>query len=539
MNPLFSRMTQRYMPPMNKDVMEGLSVSAMDYIEEYLDSQIRSVCIGMPECISYVGLERCTSQEEYEEITKVRNNKRTFDLADSSIYLVRLLLKFVDDQGKVHDIPRNIQLPFVTRGGLMMIAGTQYHITPVLSDKIFTPGHNSIFVRLMQDRNKMFRMYHTVVENGKRETCYVIWAMIYRNPAASTGNSRPKTLLSHYLFAKYGFTETFRRYTGTVPLYGTDDITPERYPPDEWIIYESTGVQPTSCTDRVYQKTPVKLAIRKKDVTPATNPLVFGFFYVLDHFPQRFKAHSNYLDDTSLWMILIGLIRLGDSCGENKLYAFMREHFETIDPYLDSASKIKLAERGIELENYYDLLNFIQVNFNDMIRESEVNGLSVHGKNLEVLYYILYDLLYGFAIVKFKLNKVSNYRPLTYKDVTENLRRSVRMGAVFDLSSDKIVTEAVNYGGDHLYPKLTAVIAEQENRAGAARGSSDHVVVGPQHHLDLSMVTAGSILNTPKSNPTPVVRINPWIVLDKKTGTVLPNPKFEALIEANKPFFKF
>lgn len=538
MNPLFSRMTKRYTPPMNHEVMEGLAVSSMECLEEWLDRQIKSNCIGMPPCIEYRGLERCTSQEEYVEITRERNTRRSFDLADSSIYLVRIRLFFTDEHGKEHDVSRPLQLPYVDRGGLMMIAGTRYHVVPVLSDKIFTPDHDSIFVRLMQDRNNMYRIYHTVIQNGKRETRYVVWATIYRNSASSAGVTKPKTTLTHYLFAKYGFSGAFQRYAGSVPLFGTDDITEDKYPPDQWTIYESTKVKPVSCPDRAYRPTPIKLAVRNEDWSPTLECLIYGFFYILDHFPNRFKAEANYLNDTSLWMILIGLIRLEDTYGENKLYNMIKEHLDTIDPYLDTASKIKLEERGIVLDNYYDFLNYIQVHFNEMIRENEISGLSVYGKSLEVPYYILYEVTYGFAMVKFKLNKVLNSRPLTHKDVSEHLRRYVRMGSVFKLSSGKIVTEAVNYGGDHLYPKLTAIMAEQENRAGAEQGGSEHVLPGPQHHLDLSMVTTGSILNTPKSDPTPMVRINPWITIDNRTGTVLPNPKFVDLIERTKPIFK-
>jgi hypothetical protein len=420
----------------------------------------------------------------------------------------------------------------------MKIAGTRHHVVPVLSDKIFTPNQDSIFVRLMQDRNNMYRMQHTVVLNESRELRHVVWATIYRNPASGSGITRPKTCLAHYLLAKYGFTGAFQRYTGTVPIFGTEDITPEEYPPEEWIICKSAGFQPPSCQDRLWKPSPIRLAVRKEDWTVAMECMVYGFYYVLDHFPARFKADAKYLNDTSLWMILIGIIRLGDASGENKLLTMIEEHFDTIEPYLDTASQIKLAERGILLDNYFDLLNYIQVNFNTMIRENEISGLSVYGKNLEVQYYILYEVTYGFAMVKFKLNKVLNRRALTHKDVTENLRKYVRMGSVFQLSSGKVVTEAVNYGGDHLYPKITAVVAEQENTAGAEQGSSEHITPGPQHHLDLSMVTMGSILNTPKSNPTPVVRINPWITIDHQTGTVLPNPKFEELIDRNRPLFR-
>lgn len=527
---------------MNREVMQGLAISQMNLLEEYLDAQIRSVCDGLPSSVRYVGYARCTADEEFNEITKVRNNRRTFDLAKSSVYLVKFNFEFVDQLGQIHPIVRYIFLPFVNNAGIMCIGGTQYHIVPVLSDKVFTPGRDSIFVRLMQDRNNMFRIYHTLTIDGKRESRYVIWAVIYRGENKDSRISRTtnaKTSLTHYLFGKYGFSETFMRYAGAVPVVGGDEITKENYPEKDWIICESTGVKPVTCTDKLYQQTPIKLAVKRSDWNPSMETLIVGFYYVVDHFPSRFKPAVKHLDMASEWKILIGFIRFSAQYGENKLHSDIMEHYETVDGYLDTVAKVKLAEEGIHLENYYDLLHYIQLNFNNMMRANESNGLSVYGKTLEVLSYLLYDILYGFVMVKFRLCKIMNRKKsLTLKDVTENFHRRVKMGGVFRLSSGKIITDPVSYGGDNIYPKITAIVAEQENRAGANRGTSDRVVVGPQHRIHLSMVTVGSVLNLPKSNPTPLARINPWITLDEKTGTVLPNPKFQKLLEENYPFFK-
>lgn len=522
--------------------MEGMAVSSMRFLEEYLDAQIRSICNGLPSCVRYVSFERCTPEEEFQEITKARNNRRAFDLAKSSVYLVKYFFEFTDQMGHVHPIVRYIFLPFVNTAGIMYIGGTQYHIVPVLSDKVFTPGRDSIFVRLTQDRNNMYRVYHTLIIDGKRESKYVVWAVIYRGENKDTrisSTTNAKTTLTHYLFGKYGFTETFKRYAGAVPVVGGKEINKENYPSEDWILIESTGVKPVSCMDKVYQKTPIRLAVRRCDWNASMETLVTGFYYIIDHFPTRFRPIVKHLDMASEWKIMIGFIRFSAQYGEDKLHREISEHYETVDGYLDIIAKNKLADEGVFLENYYDLLHHIQVNFNAMLQNTEGTNLSVYGKTLEVLSYILYGILYGFVMVKFRLSKIMSRKGmLTLKDVTENFHRRLKMGIIFKLSSGKIVTEAVSYGGDSLYPKITAVIAEQENRAGANRGKSDRVVVGPQHRIDLSMVTVGSVLNLPKSNPTPLARINPWVTVDQRTGTVLPNPKFEKLLEENYPLFK-
>lgn len=554
---------------MNRIIMEGLAVESLKNLEEYADSQIRSICQGFPPCLRYVDYRRCTEQEEYDEITRLRSNKRSFDLADSYVYLVKYFFIFTDQLGKEHTIERFLYLPFVDKAGIFKISGSTYHIVPVLSDKVFTPGDESIFVRLTQDRNNMYRVYNTIMINNRRETRHVVWAIIYRSPEAkraAASAKRPKTILTHYLFAKYGFKGAFERYAGAVPEYGyIEDMVPEKYPENEWVVCHSTQRKPDTCQTMSYRASKIALAVRRKDWSAEMESMVFGFFYVIDHFPERFgnsycetmtvdehgevteqpvpfeqrhKILTDYFEDISLWMILIGIINLGDLRGENILYKEISDHFESLDAYLDTESKKKLAEKGIVLENYYDLLAYISTNFNIMIKETKESTNNVYGKNLEILSYLLYDILYDLTSMKFSINKAANRRPLSLKDVTSNFQQFFKAGTIFRINSGKIISESVSYSGDHMYPAITAVVAEQEGRSGAVRGKSSRVIVGPQHRIDLSMVTVGSVLNLPKANPTPVARINPWVTIDEKSGTVLPNPDYEELINANRPLFK-
>jgi hypothetical protein len=575
---------------MNDTVMRGLAVQSMKYFEEYVDAQIRSICVGMPASFRYIGYERCTVEEEFEYATKPKNTRKYFELAKTSKYLVKYYWEFTDEMGHVELLTKHIYLPYVKEGGLLHISGTEMHLIPVLSDKVFTPNGDSIFVRLVQDRNNFYRMYHTVVVDDRRESRHVAYAEIYRNssktkPSAHEVTTKAKTVLPHYLFARYGFTGTFQRYAGVVPVVGDDrSITSAMYPPEEWVICESTRIQPKKTNiDKYYVPTRVRIAVPRQKYTHEVECLIFGLFYVLDHFPHRFapkfghpeldkpsivsspfddalvgktndmsdedrsviqslinRKYLEIMDDCSLWMILIGHIRFSGVFPENRLLSSIQEHFETIEPYLDQAVKAKLVENNIHLENYFDLLYYIQVNFNRFILENERNDMCIYGKSLEILQYVAYDILYGITMMKFKINKVaSRGNPLTLRDVSEPLRRIVRPGSIFRLQGgDKLVCEVVGYSGDHLYPKITSIVAEQENRAGGGRTTEKRIIPGPEHWLDLSMVFAGSVLNLPKSNPTPIVRINMYITIDEKTGTVIPNEKFTGLIQKYKHLFK-
>ena len=178
MDDLFSRLTDLHTPKANPLVMKGLACYYMQYADQYVDSVFKSASKSFPQGLEYLGYERCTPYEEFIQITRVINNKRLYDLAKSDLYMNKY--KFAFNGKPLPD--RFIYLPFVAEGGLFHLGGPLYHITPVLSDKVISPGTDSIFVRLLRDKIIFKRCYHSFVVNNVRETSHVIWSQIYRRP---------------------------------------------------------------------------------------------------------------------------------------------------------------------------------------------------------------------------------------------------------------------------------------------------------------------------------------------------------------------
>lgn len=571
MNPLFDRMVARYVPPMNERIMKGLAVSVSKEIEAYLDAQIRVICQGMPPCLRYDSYRRCTSQEMYEEMTRSRTQKRVYNIAESSLYMVNYYFIFKDPvSGVEHEIVKPVYLPIIGEGNIITLSGSKHHIIPVISDKVITPEQNSIFVKVTQDKNKFYRTYHTVIINDKRTAKNVAWATIYRNtkPTGVSAVTKAETVLVHYLFARLGFSGAFVRYGGTRPIVGHyQDITPEKYPETDWVIYRSNRRPPDTCIDRHYKPSNIAIAVPLEQNTPSVTNLAVGLFYIIDHFTDRFEPRERYedsidaegvvtkkkakvnfeefaievnkrLEDIALWLILIGDIRFGNQLTDKRKYDDIRDHVETLDSYLDTIAQRKLSERGIDVENYFDLLQYISVNYDDMMSEGKRQGLNVYGKAVEILSFLLEDITEALTREKFELNKIHSRRPVTMRDVLASLRRGIRLGAIYSVTKGKIVSKAVNYSGDHMYPATTSVLAQQESRADADREEVETVVVGPQHYLDLSMITVGSILNLPKKTPTPLARVNPWATIDPVNGTILENPKLKPIVDATRPILR-
>jgi hypothetical protein len=520
----------------NEAVMRGLATVYMQKAEEYIHSIFQSVSRSFPEGLVYIGYERLTPEEEYYEVTKVKNNKRLYDLAKSDLYMVRY--KFTWEGEPLPD--RYVYLPYVGDAGIMHLGGVALHLTPVLSDKVITPLFDSVFVRLVRDRMIFKRKYHPVVVDGVRESSHVIWSQIHRNAkdknAAKATNA--ETCIAHYLFARYGFSETFRKYAGFVPVTGGEEINENSYPNDCWVIcmssFEDNTLKPKTVVGEAYYPTKIRMAIPKDKWNTITKALVMGFYYTVDNLPDLMSVP--FLDIIDRWKVMMGVMLFSADYRHNKLIQDVTQHYASLDDCLDPVIVQKLEERGYYVQDIYDLMALILSQFNKLILDNSSNGLSMYGKNLEILYYVLYDITAGIVKVNFRLSKkaqklMQKNRKLTSTDIIEAFNKEMKPGAIFGLSNGKIVAEPVSYSGDHMYFKITSKVIEQESSPAGNRGRSKRLSVGEDKHADVSMMEAGSMLFLSKSNPTPTNHINPFIILDMATATIMPNPKFAAIRE--------
>ena len=107
----FNRLLEENTPKANPFVMNGLACHYLKEVEGYIDAVMRSAAKSFPPQLTYEGYERCTPHEEFNEVTKVRNNKRIFNLAHSDLYMVKY--KFKHNGVRLPD--RFICLPFVVK----------------------------------------------------------------------------------------------------------------------------------------------------------------------------------------------------------------------------------------------------------------------------------------------------------------------------------------------------------------------------------------------------------------------------------------
>ena len=528
----FAEMLERNTPKPNSVIMEGLATRVIPYAEQYLNENFKDIAKNFPEGLEYLGSERCSPEEEYAEVTRSRSNKFTFDLARSSIYLVKYLFRYMGENLP----PKYLYLPYVEDGGVMFNKGSMYHISPMLTDYAIAPDRTKIFVRLMKVKLNFESQYHIYVVDGETTQVKVIYGNIYNKSKAdkSASCSNAKTCNMHYLLAKYGFKGMFEKYLGFVPVIGKDEINHQNYPDNEWVICESTRIKPSELKGKFYIPTNIKLAIPRKEWNDNVSTIIGSFFYIVDYFPDQIEP--DWVDSANTWIFLLGNIIFGSDYGKGRLYELIQKHLKSLDQYLDDSAKVNISKLGYNVKDFYDLLFVILKNFNVLLLDSVEKGNDLYNRNFEILYYLTHYLIKNFTKMNYELDKrlsKKKGKPLEKKNVNKILSKWFKMKCILSINYDNKIVNGINYSGDNKYPKITAVCGVQQSsdNGGPGRGKSTRNVVDNSKHLHVSSIEIGSLLALSKSNPAPAFRTNMFVNVSVPDGKIIRNEKYKELLD--------
>lgn len=533
-------------PKLNPDIMRGLATRYLDSVVDYIDTVARRNFHGTVPGMEYMGYDLCTPEETFKEITRIRSNRRLYDCARSDIFMIKLKvgLRVNGELRPFQD--KYLSLPFCTDGGIIYLGGTMYHIKPVLTNKVISPGHKLLFVRMLGTRKNFYRIGYSIKVDGETKTTFVVHSAIYDAKGSSKRGTAPATTkavscMTHYLLLRYGFTEMCKKYLGHVPVVGTSkEINEENYPSTDWHIISTahTHVKPHGVVEQAYESTKLRFAVRKDKWDQKTIALISEVFYVIDHFPSQVRVED--MDNRTNWMILLGYILVGGQYTIGRINSQMQEHLTSLDDFVDEFASDKLSEKGYEVRDFYDLAAMLSMYFPDLLSEND-RANNIYEKYYDVMYHVMRPVTYALTKTRYELQRAAKRNLPEHGDVdnaalfnslNQVFIRKLSSGAIFSLNTDDTVLETVSYCGGHWYPRITSKVSEQEKvsggKGGSRRGTSD------ADHLDVSMIEGGSILFLPKGNPTPVANLNPYVNIDIRTGSIIPNPKLKDLLAETK-----
>lgn len=519
---------ERETPKTNEVICRSVAAKHFSYLERYIHEVFSSFNEGADNIkVRFERFVKCTPHEEFLFTTAEKSGKRNFNTARSDIKLYKFFFSF---NGKELP-PRYVFLPFVNDNGFMYLSGTPYLISPIVTDKIISPNKNTVFIRLLRDKVIFNKAVHPVIIGDVLETHTVVFSNVYRQKKKGAKMderiTRAETILVHYLLARHGFKETFSKYLGFVPEYGSlVQINELNYPKSEYTIFRSTGIKPKGFVGKSYTPSQLGLAIRNEYVNNESKAFITSVFYLIDNFPKR--INENEMENKELFMVLLGHIIFKSLYGENKLLTLIEEHFESLAYYMDNYVILKLKELGYDVKNFFDLLAIVVKDFNVWIMDTD-RALTMFNKEISILYHSLFAVTSALFRVNFRLNKLATRKPLTEKDVITMIQSNLKTGLVYDLSKSHVSASSVSYSGDNSVFKLTTLINVSTVSNNTKQRSESDGYMNPRNKVHASIAFVNGHLTVSKRSERGTGRLNIYAELDDQYSTTTLNPKFKEL----------
>lgn len=506
------------MPKMNETIVKGVAVGEMELVAEKLDQVLRSVSTRFPKGFVYEGSERCDPHQEYEEATRPKYSKTTYELADSDIYMVRYRFSWRGSDGVSVPIrPSYLYLPFCGQAATLRLRGPEYTISPVMADPCISVSENSIFIPFLCDRITFSRMAHPIQRSdGVQITAEVPWSPIHSYSVKHSRKAGAKSTLGHYLFCRYNVTQAFAKFADCEVKIGYDEINETNYPADDWLLFSSVGTAPhrnNTCSGTSWRKhyvpSQIRMAIPRKKYSDKVESLIGSFFYVVDHFPDRITPSN--ADKSDIWRVLMGHVIFRKEEIEGKLLNDVDAHLNSLEYYVDDIINESLMQSDIYIEDIYELFWHIIENIVEYVLYTDIS--SMYGKKLSVLSYVLLDYTKAFFNMSYKLTG-NTKKELTSQAISKILGKYLNRGLVFGLTKGHGEVNVVSSPGDSTLFKHTAKVIPQSDATGRSRRRSQKPNLSDRSKFaHVSTAEYTSFVNLSKADPSGRTSLNAWAPL--------------------------
>jgi len=470
MNDVLARVLDNNTPKFNKNVTEGAAKKILKTAPEYLDEIITTSVNNMQHTgLEYHGWRKLTPKEEFDKLFTSPDKKTLYDIAVSDLYMIELRFVY-----RGTPIPRFVYLPYADRGNLIKISDTIYNIVPILSDTVISPSNKEIFVRLLKDKLTFSRYQRNFIIDGEKRDGQVIYSNTYRLAGRkiqdNLGLAYPAVSL--YLLGMYGFKKSLEKYANVKNVKVTLDNA-DQYR-EMYHVYESTKLKPRNSKETYYVGHDLKILIPKDEVNESNKSFldnfIFGIIYTFDVMPDIVNDFIMLLDNHDVkdeviyWRIVLGKVIFRNGYSIDKIMSEMTNHFGTLQNYMDNLIIRKLKEIGVDVNTVFDLMAVILSRFNTWLINSKEYNSDISNRYVDILYYILYDIIYGINKSLFDINKKFNKKVLSEKEIVSVFSTNLTAKRIYSIVKSSAMNLTINMADtptDIMYPKITSVFKDR------------------------------------------------------------------------------
>lgn len=451
MFPLLAKAVDLRMPRFNEALVEGFHKQEFEQGLQYYNHILKLIYRSVEsKGVFFKGAKRVSPKDYMEYLG--RSTVRTYDIHKETLYPVRLEFEFVDKEGvaTLCSTPYTM-LPYCDEYGDMYLRGVHYSLQLVLAERgIPVTKEDSLFVKVLGFKFKIgverFKLDKVITEldNFQTRTLDVNLAAnrFYRpTPARSiTDTKTPIPLLAWYVFADMGFDNAMEAYGGVEYRIGhVDTLVAECKPEDRWEVFtRSSTLNIKFLGERI--SSDLGVAIRNKEKGRSELDVVgmqytCALLYVIDCLSSYFEIER--INDPDYWKLLIGRTSVKSGDTDDYIMRLMLEHFDSINEYLDEDSVRRFAGQSINVENMFDLFNYIIANRSEIVQTTD--RATMFHKELASLEFTLDGLIT--AANRFK-HDVKNNSELSLSKINRMIHRNFRIKEIDNARNTNLIQEA-------------------------------------------------------------------------------------------------
>ncbi len=446
--------------------------------------------------IAYHGHRECMP-EERAILELESKGVQGCPIAVSELALVMYMFEY---SGYKIEVP--LYIPYL-KNGCLVIEDTKCIMPLSIKEQVFSRTTTGLTLKVMQQPIPFYKNLTYKLESMIDDESYNVWiptTSIYRGAGGKGGRKSIGVTIVHYLLCKYGFLGTLARFGLTT----TDVSFVEEIEGDvaTYQYFPAKKVQKKRLADiflKVNRSKLEDLAVRK---------VIASILYTVTAFSKQ-PLTSLYDPSGSLYRVMLGKVIYGPNLPEIQAQARMDQHIASLDTYLDSTTRRRLAIYNIHCETIYDLLQYVFVEIDKVI--ATISHTNLYHARIDVLEELLVQPIVTVIYTRWRQAE-QDPNKLTIDSVRSILR--FPRDLVTKINRSAIVQKnPPAYGDNSIWHH-----SQKVRRSG--QSSSGHFIRSPDHRFHPSMMVVESALAYSKSSPGAGGVINPYLPIDRN-GTIL------------------
>lgn len=418
-----------------KELVEGWHKKDFEDIVPYLESCFRSIFSTLEEKGYYFdGIEEVCPKEFYELITRPNGSGiKDFEISKNSFFGVRIKNHYKDPNepnAKIEELKQPLMfLAYTNKHGDIYVRNSLYSLQYVLSERgpsVDGINNKTIFIRVLGHKSKIMvelhRYYKVSFDKSKGQISKHPQAVKFpatrffksKNDRKIKDKNTPIPLLAWYVFGKYGFDYAMKHFAECEYEIGYESELLTKCPTSEgWEIFiNNDEIHPKHLGEIDLSIKEPAIAIRQR-TQHEVGTLAFQYAGALLYMFGVFTTHLDLerINEPEFWRLLIGYcsIKLPNGSPDETFLRQMAEHFVSIEGYADTHTLDRYNKTGIPVKNFYELLNYLIVNYSNIIRT--YNPANLLHKELASKEFSLENIIRAANEFKFRIRNKSNITP--------------------------------------------------------------------------------------------------------------------------------